>query len=79
MSSQTVASRPIWAALLAVVASFAAVPACVAQDRLKIAVGGRGIGETFVTEVGYTAGLFKKHNLAAQFSIPTAAVRPSRP
>ena len=50
-------------ALLAVVASLAAVPACVAQDRLKIAVGGRGIGETFVTEVGYTAGLFKKHNL----------------
>lgn len=33
------------------------------QDRLKIAVGGRGIGETFVTEVGYKAGLFKKHNL----------------
>jgi ABC-type nitrate/sulfonate/bicarbonate transport system substrate-binding protein len=32
-------------------------------DRLKIAVGGRGIGETFVTEVGYKAGMFKKHNL----------------
>ena len=37
---------------------------CHAQDRLKIAVGGRGIGETFVTEVGYKAGLFNKHNLA---------------
>jgi NitT/TauT family transport system substrate-binding protein len=36
---------------------------CLAQDHLKIAVGGRGIGETFVTEVGYKAGLFKKHNL----------------
>src|SRR5262245_12603451 len=35
-----------------------------AQDRLKIAVGGRGIGETFVTEVGDKAGLFRKHNLA---------------
>src|SRR5947199_6592333 len=35
-----------------------------AQDRLKIAVGGRGIGETFVTEVGESAGLFRKHNLA---------------
>ena len=35
-----------------------------AQDRLKVAVGGRGIGETFVTEVGDKAGLFKKHNLA---------------
>lgn len=35
-----------------------------AEDRLKIAVGGRGIGETFVTEVGYKAGLFKPHDLA---------------
>src|SRR5437764_9935070 len=35
-----------------------------AQDGLKIAVGGRGIGETFVTEVGDNAGLFRKHNLA---------------
>lgn len=35
-----------------------------AQDQLKIAVGGRGIGETFVTEVGDKAGLFKRHNLA---------------
>jgi NitT/TauT family transport system substrate-binding protein len=35
-----------------------------ADDQLKIAVGGRGIGETFVTEVGYKAGLFKPHNLA---------------
>jgi NitT/TauT family transport system substrate-binding protein len=40
----------------------AAEPA-LAQDSLKIAVGGRGIGETFITEVGYRAGLFKKHNL----------------
>jgi len=38
--------------------------ACCAQDQLKIAVGGRGIGETFVTEVGDKAGLFKKHDLA---------------
>jgi NitT/TauT family transport system substrate-binding protein len=37
--------------------------ACRAQDQLKVAVGGRGIGETFVTEVGYKAGLFNKHNL----------------
>src|SRR5436190_20707142 len=37
-----------------------------AQDRLKVAVGGRGIGEAFVTEVGDNAGLFKKHNLALE-------------
>jgi NitT/TauT family transport system substrate-binding protein len=35
-----------------------------AQDRLKVAFGGRGIGETFVTEVGDNAGVFRKHNLA---------------
>src|SRR4029077_11256988 len=35
-----------------------------AADTLKIAVGGRGIGETFVTEVGYKAGLFKQHDLS---------------
>ena len=49
-----------------VLASLALLAAhdALAQDRLKIAVGGRGIGETFVTEVGDKAGLFKKHNLA---------------
>jgi len=50
------------------VALLATFVACVeparADDQLKIAVGGRGIGETFVTEVGYKAGLFKPHNLA---------------
>ena len=49
--------------VLASVAALAA-PDASAQDRLKIAVGGRGIGETFITEVGDKAGLFKKHNLA---------------
>src|SRR5882672_3924618 len=46
----------------------------VAQDRLKIAVGGRGIGETFVTEVGDNAGLFRKHNLAPDFDKQTGRV-----
>ena len=48
---------------LAMFASVAAVPPSFAADALKIAVGGRGIGETFVTEVGYKAGLFKRHDL----------------
>jgi NitT/TauT family transport system substrate-binding protein len=52
----------LWAVLLAGIGVIAADAAC-AQDRLKIAVGGRGIGETFITEVGYNAGLFKKHKL----------------
>jgi NitT/TauT family transport system substrate-binding protein len=49
--------------LLALLGLTAGQTAAEAQDQLRIAVGGRGIGETFVTEVGYKAGLFKKHNL----------------
>ena len=54
----------IVAASLAALVTFANAECCRAQDRLKIAVGGRGIGETFVTEVGTKAGLFNTHNLA---------------
>src|SRR5712691_11552222 len=50
--------------VLLAVATALAGDVCCAQDQLKIAVGGRGIGETFVTEVGDKAGLFKKHDLA---------------
>src|SRR3989440_10660518 len=51
-------------AALALIATSAALESAGAGDDLKIAVGGRGIGETFVTEVGYKAGLFKRHDLA---------------
>jgi NitT/TauT family transport system substrate-binding protein len=34
-----------------------------AQDNLKVAVGSRGVGETFVPELGQNAGIFKKHGL----------------
>lgn len=37
-----------------------------AQDRLKVAVGARGVGETFVPELGENAGIFKKHGLALE-------------
>src|SRR5262245_47646324 len=54
-------------ASLAAVATFAASDSSSrAADELKVAVGGRGIGEAFVTEVGDKAGLFKKHNLALE-------------
>src|SRR5215472_253555 len=35
-----------------------------AEDMLKVAVGARGVGETFVAELGQNAGIFKKHGLA---------------
>src|SRR5713226_3224599 len=37
-----------------------------AQDHLKVAVGARGVGETFVPELGQNAGIFKKHGLALE-------------
>ena len=35
-----------------------------AQDQLKVAIGNRNVGETFVTELGDKAGIFKKHGLS---------------
>jgi NitT/TauT family transport system substrate-binding protein len=35
-----------------------------AQDHLKVAVGARGVGETFAAELGQNAGIFKKHGIA---------------
>src|SRR5437016_11363351 len=51
-------------AALALIATSAALESAGAEDQLKIAVGGRGIGESCVTEVRYKAGLFKRHDLA---------------
>ncbi len=34
------------------------------EDSLKVAVGARGVGETFVAELGQNAGIFKRHGLA---------------
>ena len=51
-------------ASLALVAGLAA-PA-LAQDRLKVAVGQRGVFENAVSELGQDAGLFKKHGLALE-------------
>src|SRR5713226_4217838 len=47
-----------WIALLGVVAASAR-----AQDALAVAVGGRGIGESCVTEIGQKADIFAKHGL----------------
>jgi NitT/TauT family transport system substrate-binding protein len=35
-----------------------------ADDTLNVAVGARGVGETFVPELGQNAGIFKKHGLS---------------
>ena len=53
----------IAALLLALVAAMAPWCGASAQDHLKVAVGARGVGETFVAELGQDAGIFKKHGL----------------
>src|SRR4051794_41980183 len=54
-----------WTSLLAgaAIAGLSFVQSAVAQDNLKVAVGSRGVGETFVPELGQNAGIFKKHGL----------------
>jgi NitT/TauT family transport system substrate-binding protein len=49
---------------LAVAASVSLPQMARAEDHLKVAVGARGVGETFVPELGQTAGIFQKHGLA---------------
>jgi NitT/TauT family transport system substrate-binding protein len=49
-------------ALSCAVATLAALPA-LAQDKLKVAVGQRGVWENSVSELGQDAGIFKKHGL----------------
>ena len=49
-------------ALGAAFATLAALPAF-AQDKLKVAVGQRGVWENSVSELGQDAGIFKKHGL----------------
>ena len=44
--------------------TFLCATAASAEDALKVAVGARGVGETFVAELGQNAGIFKKHGLA---------------
>ena len=42
------------------------VSAALAQDRLKIAIGQRGVYENSVSELGQNAGFFKKHGLVLE-------------
>jgi NitT/TauT family transport system substrate-binding protein len=51
-------------ALPAVLTLVLGVNAASAQDHLKVAIGNRNVGETFVTELGDKAGIFRKHGLA---------------
>ena len=53
-----------WARGLATALSLAlSTGAATAQDALKVSVGGRGVGETPVTELGDKAGIFARHGL----------------
>jgi NitT/TauT family transport system substrate-binding protein len=49
--------------VLAAAAILGTTAAARADDHLKVVMGGRSQGETFITEVGNRAGIFKKHGL----------------
>jgi NitT/TauT family transport system substrate-binding protein len=49
---------------LSLLALLCGATAASAQDHLKVAIGNRNVGETFVTELGDKAGIFRKHGLA---------------
>lgn len=54
----------IWIAAFAVSVGLAAIStSALALDKLKLAVGQRGLFDTSVSEVGQRAGIFKKHGL----------------
>jgi NitT/TauT family transport system substrate-binding protein len=55
--------RTKWLCGLAAAGALLAAHGALAQDHLKVAVGARGVGETFVPELGQNAGIFKKHGL----------------
>jgi len=58
--------RSLSTALIAGMALAAAAQGAQAEDHLKVAVGARGVGETFVAELGQNAGIFKKHGLSLE-------------
>ena len=51
-------------AVLGVLALVICASAASAEDKLTVAVGARGVGETFVAELGQNAGIFRKHGIA---------------
>jgi NitT/TauT family transport system substrate-binding protein len=52
--------------LAASAACLSFAPQAVTADALKLAVGQRGSWETAISELGQTAGIFKKHGLELQ-------------
>jgi len=52
--------------LIGLLAFASCASAAFAQDTLKVAVGARGVGETFVAELGQNAGIFKKHGIVLE-------------
>ena len=55
--------RPRTLALLALACLAPLAATARAQSKLTVAVGGRGIGESCLTEIGKNAGLFARHGL----------------
>ncbi len=57
----------LYAAALAA-AAFVHVPAAMAQDKLKLAIGQRGNWDTAISHIGEKAGIFKKHGIELEMT-----------
>src|ERR1700722_3398635 len=57
---------PIINTVLGALALVVCMSAACAEDRLAVAVGARGVGETFVAELGQNAGIFRKHGIVLE-------------
>ena len=57
---------PIINTVLGALALVVCTSAACAEDRLAVAVGARGVGETFVAELGQNAGIFRKHGIVLE-------------
>lgn len=58
--------RHIRIAAITTLALIAQIASASAQDKLKVAVGQRGVWENSVSELGQDAGIFKKHGLSLE-------------
>lgn len=58
--------RPLRSLISLALLCAATASATHAQDKLKLAVGQRGVWETSVSEIGQDAGIFKKHGLSLE-------------
>jgi len=64
--------------LFVLAASVGLIPAAIADDQIKLAVGARGNWETAAAELGQNAGFFRKRGLGLDLLYTQGSGEPSR-